>query len=152
MPNPSSLQTLIELSGKKSDEAAKSLGAALRACEEAEAKLRLLVQYRDDYLVRRHSCMEIGISSAQLGNYEAFLGKLELAISGQTRVSSDARQRAEHARLAWIECERKKKSFSALSDRAALEKALALARIEQKDNDEHASRIFSRNDNEDYSA
>ncbi len=49
MATPSALNTLIDLANKETDEAAKRLGAALRVCEEADQKLDLLMQYRNDY-------------------------------------------------------------------------------------------------------
>ncbi|TFW09625.1 hypothetical protein E4K72_05035 [Oxalobacteraceae bacterium OM1] len=47
MASSSALETLIELATTESDEAAKRLGQAIRACEDTEQKLALLLQLVD---------------------------------------------------------------------------------------------------------
>ncbi|MDA8259539.1 MAG: flagellar FliJ family protein, partial [Betaproteobacteria bacterium] len=73
MAIPSALNTLIDLANKETDAAAKQLGAALHAGEEAEQKLELLMQYRDDYAARCQSTLTTGISTTQLNNFQVFM-------------------------------------------------------------------------------
>jgi flagellar FliJ protein len=147
MANPSALHTLIDLANKETDEAAKKLGAALQAGEEAEQKLELLMQYRDDYAVRCQSTLTSGISTTQLNNFQVFMQKLEHAIAGQQKVVADARQRVDQARAAWQACEQKKMSFVTLADRASKESTRRELWLDQKQNDEHAARraLYKRN-------
>jgi len=140
MASASALHTLIELANKETDQAAKLLGFALRASEEAEQKLQLLLQYRDDYAVRSQASLADGISTAQLNNFQAFMQKLDHAIAGQEKVTGDARARAIQARSAWIKCEQKKMSFVTLADRAGKEASRRELWRDQKQNDEHAAR------------
>ena len=147
MANPSALNTLIELANKETDEAAKKLGIALRAGEEAEQKLELLTQYRDDYAARCQSTLSAGISTTQLNNFQVFMQKLEHAIAGQQKVVADARLRVAQARAAWQACEQKKMSFVTLADRASKESTRRELWLDQKQNDEHAARrtLYKRN-------
>lgn len=140
MATPSALNTLIDLAHKETDEAAKQLGAKLRVCEEAEQKLELLLQYRDDYAHRCQSNMACGISTTHFNNFQVFMHKLDHAIAGQQKVVSDAKQRAEQARAAWLFCEQKKMSFVTLADRASKENLRREVWRDQKQNDEHAAR------------
>lgn len=140
MATPSALQTLIELATKDADDAAKVLGATLRAGEEAEQKLDLLAQYRDDYATRCQSNLANGISTTQLNNFQVFMQKLEHAIAGQQKVVADARLRIAQARAAWQACEQKKMSFVTLADRASKEGTRRELWLDQKQNDEHAAR------------
>jgi flagellar FliJ protein len=140
MATPSALNTLIDLANKETDEAAKLLGAALRAGEEADQKLDLLVQYRDDYAARCQSSLTAGISTTHLNNFQVFMHKLEQAIAGQQKVVSDARQRIAQARAAWQACEQKKMSFVTLADRASRDDARRELWRDQKQNDEYAAR------------
>jgi flagellar FliJ protein len=140
MASPSALNTLIDLAHKEADEAAKLLGAALRASEETVQKLDLLQQYRNDYALRCQSNMASGISTTHFNNFQVFMQKLDQAIAGQQKVVSDAQHRAELARAAWLVCEQKKMSFVTLADRASKEGARRELWRDQKQNDEHAAR------------
>lgn len=147
MANPTALDTLIDLANKETDEAAKLLGAALGAGEEADQKLGLLTQYRDDYAARCQSSLATGISTTQFNNFQVFMQKLDYAIAGQQKVVSDAKQRIAQARAAWQACEQKKMSFVTLAGRASKESARRELWLDQKQNDEHAARcaLYKRN-------
>ena len=147
MANPSALDTLIDLANKETDEAAKLLGAALGAGEEADQKLDLLTQYRDDYAARCQSSLATGISTTHFNNFQAFMQKLDHAIAGQQKVVSDAKQRIAQARAAWQACEQKKMSFVTLASRASKESTRRELWLDQKQNDEHAARctLYKRN-------
>lgn len=147
MANPSALDTLIDLANKETDEAAKLLGATLRAGEEADQKLDLLMQYRDDYAARCQSNLASGISTTHFNNFQAFMQNLDHAIAGQQKVVSDAKQRIAQARAAWQACEQKKMSFVTLADRASKESTRRELWLDQKQNDEHAARsaLYKRN-------
>ncbi|MBW8330361.1 MAG: flagellar export protein FliJ [Thiobacillus sp.] len=140
MATPSTLNMLIDLASKETDEAAKRLGATLRAGEEAEQKLELLMQYRDDYAARCQSTLTSGISTTQFNNFQIFMQKLEHAIAGQQKVVSDVKQRIAQARAAWQACEQKKMSYVTLADRASKASTRRELWLDQKQNDEHAAR------------
>lgn len=147
MAHPSALNTLIDLAHKETDEAAKRLGAALRAGEEAQQKLELLLAYRDDYAKRYQSDLSGGISATHFNNFQVFMHKLDAAIAGQQKVVGNAARYAEHARAAWIVCEQKKMSFITLASRASKESARCELRRDQKQNDEFAARQAPRRQN-----
>jgi len=86
----SALETLIELATNQTDEAAKRLGRAVRACEDTEQKLVLLLQYRDDYEAKFKTGLSNGISAAGYRNFQLFLDKLDTAIAGQQQIVEDA--------------------------------------------------------------
>jgi len=140
MASPSALNTLIDLAHKETDEAAKQLGVALRAGDEAVQKLELLLQYRNDYAERCQSNLSTGISTTHFNNFQVFMQKLDHAISGQQKVVSDTQQRIAQARAAWQACEQKKMSFVTLAERANKEQSRRELWLDQKQNDEHAAR------------
>ena len=147
MAHPSALNTLIDLAHKETDEAAKRLGAALRASEEAKQKLDLLMTYRDEYAKRYQTNLSSGISATHFNNFQVFMHKLDDAILGQQKVASGAEQHAEQERANWISCEQKKMSFVTLASRASKEAARCELRRDQKQNDEHAARQTRRRQN-----
>lgn len=140
MAKTSALDTLIELASKETDEAAKRLGRAIRTGEEAEQKLQLLLQYRDDYMARFNANLQAGLSASGYRNYQLFLDKLDEAIKGQQRVVQDTQRRVTKERGAWQDSERKRMSYDTLATRALKVQQLKDTRREQKQTDEFAAR------------
>lgn len=140
MPAPTPLETLIELAHRETDEAARHLGEALRAGEDAAQKLDLLRQYRDDYAARCETNLAHGISATHFMNFQAFMQKLDYAIAGQQKIVDEAQQRVGQARTVWQACEQRKMSFVTLADRADKAAMRRESWREQKQNDEFAAR------------
>ena len=140
MAHPTALETLIDLAQRATDDAAKRLGAALKAVEDAEQKLQMLLGYRDDYVAKLDAAQMNGITPFAYRNFTAFLDKLDNAVNGQREVIKHAQYKAETERLAWQESERKRLSYRTLNERAA-QQALALEnKRDQKMMDDHAAR------------
>jgi len=143
MATQSALDTLIDLATKETDEAAKRLGRAIRTGDEAEQKLQLLLQYRNDYLDRFQASLQAGsLNAAAYRNYQLFLDKLDEAIKGQQRIVQDTQKRVGKERGAWQESERKRISYDTLAERALQARELKEARREQKQTDEFAARAL----------
>jgi flagellar protein FliJ len=140
MAIPSALDTLIELATKATDDAAKRLGRAIRGTEDAEQKLALLLQYRDDYAARFQVNMMSGVTASGYRNFQLFLNKLEDAIKGQQRIVLDAQKRVSNEKNAWQQSERKRMSYDTLATRAEKEQQLKETRRDQKQTDEFAAR------------
>ncbi len=140
MANRSALDTLIELAQRESDEAAKRLGIALKAVEEAEQKLTMLNGYRDDYAMRLDGAQVAGITPAAYRNFVAFMEKLEHAIRGQREVVKHAQHKSGLEKAAWQASERKRLSYRTLNERAAAEALRLENKRDQKQMDEHAAR------------
>jgi len=140
MANTSALETLIELAQRDSDAAAKRLGAALKAVEEAEAKLQMLLGYRDDYADKLDQAQMAGITPFAYRNFVAFIDKLDNAINGQREVLKHANYKSEQEKKAWQESERKRLSYRTLNERAAAEALKIENKRDQKMMDDHAAR------------
>lgn len=140
--NKSPIATLIELTEKDVDEAAKLLGIAIRHQGETEQQLSLLEQYRGDYLDRMQQQLSNGLNVKQYMNFQAFIGKLDVAIDGQKRIIQDAHYKVELARNHWQEHEKKRLSYNTLNDRAVKQAHKTELKRDQKQTDEHATRSF----------
>jgi flagellar FliJ protein len=140
MATRSPLETLIELAERETDDAAKLLGAAIRAAKEHENKLGMLQGYRDDYADRLQTTLGTGITPMQYRNFQAFLAKLDNAIAGQLEFVSIAKQRIEIERSTWQAAERKRMSYNTLQKRADKEALQRENKRDQKMMDEHANR------------
>ncbi len=140
MASHSALDTLIELATNQTDEAAKRLGLAIRACEDTEQKLAMLLQYRDDYEARLKAGMAAGMSAAGYRNFQLFLEKLDTAIAGQQQIVNAAKQRISSERTAWQSSERKRISYDTLATRVQQSEQRKENKRDQKLMDEYATR------------
>lgn len=140
MAQPTALETLIELAQRDADAAAKRLGAALKAVDEAQQKLQMLHGYRDEYAARLEAAQMAGITPQAYHNFVAFLAKLDTAVAGQHEVLRHAEHKSSIEKQAWQDSERKRLSYRTLNERAAAE-ALKLENArDQKLMDAHAAR------------
>ncbi|HAT30302.1 MAG TPA: flagellar export protein FliJ [Janthinobacterium sp.] len=140
MASPSQLTTLIDLARRETDDAAKRLGAALKAAEDCQQKLDMLSGYRDDYAARFEASLAAGMTPMAYRNFQAFMDKLENAINGQQEVVRNARRRGEQEKAVWQASERKRMSYTTLENRAQEEALKLEAKRDQKAMDEHAAR------------
>lgn len=140
MATTSALTTLIELAQRDTDDAAKRLGAALTAVDEAEQKLQMLLGYRDDYANRLDQAQMAGITPFAYHNFVAFLAKLDNAINGQQEVLKHARYKSALEKTRWQESERKRLSYRTLNERAASAALQIENKRDQKMMDDHAAR------------
>ena len=137
--NPA-LETLIELATTETDEAAKRLGLAVRACEDTEQKLAMLLQYREEYEARFKASLLSGVTAAGYRNFQLFLDKLDTAIAGQQRIVDDAKRRIVDERSQWQSCERKRMSYDTLATRMQKVEERKANKRDQKLMDEFATR------------
>lgn len=140
MASTQQLETLIDLARRETDDAAKRLGAALKAAADAEEKLNMLIGYRDEYGRRFDASQQQGITPMAYRNFQAFMEKLDTAIKGQQEVVRHSKARGDQEKQAWQDAERKRMSFSTLRDRAEAQELKKEAKRDQKAMDEHASR------------
>jgi flagellar FliJ protein len=140
MAQQSALDTLIELAQRATDDAAKRLGVALKAQDECEQKLTMLLGYRDDYASRLDAAQLAGITPMAYRNFVAFMDKLDIAINGQREVIKHAQHKSVQEKAAWQACERKRLSYRTLNERAAAETLRRENKQDQKQMDEHATR------------
>jgi flagellar FliJ protein len=141
MATSSALDTLIELATKDSDAATKQLGRCIRLGDEAQQKLDMLQQYRDDYAIRFEQNLTGGLSSTTYRNFQMFIEKIDDALTGQQEVVRQAQLRVAEAKTAWQACERTRLSYGTLATRAKNEALAIASKRDQKQSDEQASRM-----------
>jgi len=140
MASTSQLETLIDLARRDTDDAAKRLGAALKAVDDAEEKLNMLIGYRDEYGRKFQASQQAGITPMAYRNFQAFMEKLDSAIVGQEEVLRHSQKRGEVEKTTWQLAERKRMSYTTLRDREAVRQQQLEAKRDQKAMDEHATR------------
>ena len=137
------LKTLVDLTKQQSKAAATALAKELAALNDAKEKVHLLENYLDDYRLNLQQQMLIGIKASELHNSQNFIQQLELAIRHQEKSVEKMNGHDDLAKKNWQECEKKTMSFETLMKRSLAKIALVEARIDQKNNDEFASRKYA---------
>jgi flagellar FliJ protein len=143
MVAPTVIETLIDLTVIESDAAAKRLGNAVRTSEESQEKNALLVNYRQEYIERLQATLACGLSMQQHKNYQEFIRGLDRAIVQQSQICLIDQGKVQAQKNLWQQSERKRLSYTTLSNRAiSLAKKMDDKR-EQKNTDEFAARKYS---------
>jgi flagellar FliJ protein len=140
MASKEQLETLMDLAQRDTDDAAKRLGIALKAVDEAKQKHQMLMGFLDEYFKRFEQAQLAGMTPMAYSNFQAFIDKLETAVKGQMEMIRHAEHKSTLEKTAWQACERKRMSYSTLSDRAAAEALKLENKRDQKQMDEHAAR------------
>jgi flagellar FliJ protein len=131
---------LMQFAEQKRDDRARELGALVGARNEAHDKLKLLLDYRRDYLARLDDTTRAGIDGEGLRNFRTFLAQLERAIEQQTDAMAEAQQRVSAAQAAWRNESRRIDSYQTLDDRRTEATKRSEERKAQKLTDELAAR------------
>lgn len=142
MNKPFQLQTLLDLSNLRLDEAARQLGMLVAGELEAGQRLKLLTQYRDEYQARFAAAASNGIGPDTWRNFQHFLGRLDQAIVQARAIVDTSKQRTTDGQKNWLDKRGKVRAFDTLAERHQARVAYAGTRQEQKLSDEHAARRY----------
>ncbi len=139
------LQPVMDLARNGADEASVRLGRAMQALMDADRKLKTLLDYRAEYQAKFRDSIAAGIDNGGWQNFQLFLGKLEAGIESARANADAAREAARQAQAQWQEQQRKLKAYGVLAERHEREQQNIAARREQRETDDRASSIYTRN-------
>ena len=143
MPKRFPLQPLFDLAQSQLDDSAKILGLLKMQWQQADEKLQQLLSYREDYRIRLHNGVKQGMNATQMRDFQVFLRKLELAIKQQKDEVARCQALWEAGQRDWLEHRRKLKTYDTLSQRHHRTEAVREARLDQREQDEHARKSFA---------
>src|SRR4026208_1932698 len=92
------LQTVHDLARERNDTAAAQLGTLNTEAARAEAKLNLLLQYREEYRERYRVAVKNNLHSAGWQNFRDFLDKLDEAIEQQRAAGLVSKEAGQEGR------------------------------------------------------
>lgn len=121
-----------KIAENKERKAAAALGESLKKKEAAEKQLQDLKQYHADYLERFSAATRNGINGARLHEFQAFISKLELAISEQEKAVVLATQSCTRSKQQWTGTYTKKRAMGNAVDRMKAAELHERERNEQK--------------------
>ena len=137
------LKVVQELAQRKSDTEATRLGALNAEAAKAEAKLNMLLQYREDYRNRFRSSMNEDVHSAGWKNFQQFLEKLDQAIDQQRSAVLACQQAVHRGQREWQARQKQVKAYDTLEQRHDAVQMQRLKKIDQRLMDDFAARGYS---------
>lgn len=142
------LQSLLDLSQLRLDEATRKLGELISGQQQATQRLALILEYREEYQTRFLALAQNGIGLDAWQNYRAFLERLDAAV-GQAREMVEASERRTAAgQQEWLQKRGRLKAFDTLADRHKSRVLHADNKQEQRHSDEHAARRHGAKEHE----
>ncbi len=138
------LDTLIELSERRRDEAANEAADARRATEQVLATKQQLQQYRADYDARSPLRPGQQTGPQQIERHQRFVARLDVAIDDQARRHALMRRVQAQREADLVERQKRLKAFETLKQRRDQAYAQRQERHEQRLTDEQAARIHQR--------
>lgn len=139
------LQSLLDLSQLRLDEATRALGELIASQQEAAQRLELLEQYRAEYHNRFVAAARSGLGRDAWHNYRVFLDRLDDAIVQAKEMVAASERKTAAGQAEWLNKRGKVKAFDTLAQRHETRWQHAESKKEQKAADEHAARRFRDN-------
>ncbi|HEX8988917.1 MAG TPA: flagellar export protein FliJ [Rhodocyclaceae bacterium] len=140
------LQILLDLSQLQLDEATRRLGEFIASQQEAKQRLDMLLQYREEYRTRFLAAAKDGIGLDAWRNYQAFLARLDAAVSQATDMVAASERRTSAGQQEWLQRRGKVTAFDTLAQRHQARLDYAEQRQEQKATDEHSATRHKRSE------
>lgn len=141
------LQTLLDLSQLKLDDATRQLGELIAGEQEATRQMMLLKEYRAEYHSRFMAAAKNGLGRDQWRNYQSFLDKLDAALTQAEHMVAHTKQQTVAGQQTWIERRGDVRAYDTLAQRHQGRIQRQEQRQDQKAQDEHAARRhFSEED------
>lgn len=134
------LQSLLDLSQLRLDQATRTLGELISGQQEATQRLEVLMQYREEYQNRFLDSARDGIGRDAWHNYRAFLDRLDAAVAQAKEMVATSERRTAAGQQEWLSKRGRVKAFDTLAQRHQSRVDYAESRQEQKAFDEHAAR------------
>jgi flagellar protein FliJ len=140
------LRVVQNLAQQQSDDAATRLGVLNAEAAKAEAKLNMLLSYREEYQQRFRSSVHQDVHSAGWKNFHQFVHKLDEAIEQQRAVVLACQQAVQRGRHEWQSKQKQVKAYDTLEQRHDDQQAQRLKRLDQRLMDDFASRAHTSKD------
>ena len=134
------LKTVQDIAKRASDTAAMALGSLNAEAAKAEAKLNMLLQYREDYRNRFRSSMNEDVHSAGWKNFQQFLEKLDQAIDQQRSAVLACQQAVHKGQRDWQSRQKQVKAYDTLEQRHDAVQMQRLKKLDQRLMDDFAAR------------
>ncbi|MGO1328936.1 MAG: flagellar export protein FliJ [Idiomarina loihiensis] len=138
------LEMLLELEQRREDKAAQDFSQVQQQVQEQQMRLDGMSKYRLDYLNQLQHRGQSGIASMQVGQYHAFVGKLDEGVEQLHHDIIKLQQVLQQRKDRWLAQRRKRESIDFLIKEKRKREQVAEARKEQNNLDDFSSQRFIR--------
>lgn len=138
------LKMLLELEQRREDKAAQDFSQVQQQVQEQQMRLDGMSKYRLDYLNQLQHRGQSGIASMQVGQYHAFVGKLDEGVEQLHHDIIKLQQVLQQRKDRWLAQRRKRESIDFLIKEKRKREQVAEARKEQNNLDDFSSQRFIR--------
>lgn len=135
------MQPIAQHAEQLQQQAVQVFVSAQQAVVDSQLQLEQLLEYRVEYSSNR---MNVGLTALQLRDYQLFLHKLNLSIEQARKNILIKKQQCEKQKLLWLKTRSRSKALDVVIEKYLQQESIIAARIEQKEQDEHASRISAK--------
>lgn len=142
MPQPFSLQPLLDLMQTRTDEATRTLGKLIAAEQSQRSRLQMLEQYREEYAQRLRDTIAQGVTRLVMLNYQDFLARIDEAIAQQKLAVQNSELSTKAGQEHWKAQNKQLKAIDTLSQRHDARERHRENKLEQKIQDEYTTRKF----------
>lgn len=142
------VQTLLDLSQLRLDQATRTLGSLISGEQAAADRHKVLVDYRAEYHARFMVAAKNGIDRDSWRNYQAFLDRLDASITLAEEAVKQSRQRKSVGQQEWLGKKERLRAFDTLAHRQQVREQTAAHCVEQKSQDEMAANKQGAHDGE----
>lgn len=146
MPQPFSLQTILDVMQNRTDEATRKLGRLIAAENSQRSQLKMLEDYRDEYAQRLREATKQGVTPTVLLNYQDFLARIDEAILQQRLAVENSEQSTKAGQEHWRSQNKQLKAIDTLSQRHDARERYQENKLDQKLQDEFSARKYATDD------
>ncbi|MEY4592769.1 MAG: hypothetical protein RIR18_1664 [Pseudomonadota bacterium] len=143
MGKPFSLQLLLELTQDKTEEATRKLGSLIVEETGTRERLKLLEDYRTEYIEKFRAAQAQGLTPQAWQNYLAFIARLDEAVEQQMKIVESAVRKTSEGKKSWVDENRQMKALDTLAQRHQQKEIAKENKAEQKILDEFSTRRSS---------
>lgn len=129
-----------QVAEQRRDVSARGLARLVTRAGEAQGRLQLLLDYRQDYSARFEAASRTGMRGEWLRNYQTFLANLERAIALQTDTVTALQDEVAAAKSHLSGEQRRAESYQIIDDRRSSASLIRERRRQQRLQDEMATR------------
>ena len=135
------IQPIAKHADRLQQQAVQIFVVAQQAVVDAQLQLEQLIEYRSEYNSGR---VNDGLNATKLKDYQFFLDKLNSSIEQARLIIDQKKQICEQQKLNWLKTRSRSKALDTVIEKYKLQEAQIAIRIEQKEQDEYASRIVQK--------
>lgn len=132
------LQSLHNLASDRLEVATRRLAQLKQRWQAEEDKLAQLKAFREEYRRRLGDTLSSGLDMTRMRDFQVFIAKIETAIAQQNVEIERCKTEWQEGQRAWLDEQRKLKTYDVLKDRHVRAEQAKEGRIEQREQDEHA--------------